>query len=177
MAKLKGKKNIGTKFFEWLFPFVDKYSPVDEALKLEKDKTMKELGVSAEVLIPYLEQARNEHKNLMTYAKLADSLDRWTSLIDQLQPVPGAENVVELAYKLPFLVWCYRNDHTEYFPRLLVEEGVEVIPVVGIIGDAIDILGNRYMSVAYDIVRQKAKERLLRERQDRGSLESLVKKV
>ena len=56
------KKSTARRFFDYIFPFLDRYDARREAEMLSKDERVAELGVAVDTLIPYLKNAEREKK-------------------------------------------------------------------------------------------------------------------
>ncbi len=164
MEKYYGRKKVAAKILDYVFPLLDTYNSFDESQKLAKE--FKE--DSRLTIAEYLDASAKKHRHLMNAAKFADSADRVTSLCGLvaesfLSPtfagalvVNGVEEGIELACKVPFFVYAFKADPIKAAYLLVQEIATSSIPVLGDLYD----LTNKYMEVAYQIVREDAKESL-----------------
>lgn len=126
-----------------------------------------------------LEESHNKYRNLVFLGQIADTADRFTSVIGGtietiasfFGVVPGfianaGEEVIELLIKAPFLAYLTKDNHRDKVYGLMAREVATVaLPVVG---DVYDVLTNKYVSTAYDVIREDARNRLAQ------SLEKIV---
>lgn len=166
---MSDKKKFGAKAAEYLIPLMYDYRAEDEAAVLAEDKTLKSLGVTDKDLIPYIERSYDQNKKLLSFAKVSDTFDRVTSLVD-FHPAPLGEGVWEMLIgKVMFIGYSMYNNRLRGVAGLGVGELLEFIPVLG---DVWDIATNRYMTVARETIRYQAKKQVLKERTAHKSLES-----
>lgn len=161
------------KAFDYVFPFADKYDSYKEAEKLMKYDEIKDLNLDISVIEDYIVGSYNNYKGMMTAAKFSDTADRVTSIGGIVFEgfalmlggvggfvANGGEELAEMAAKTPFLLSLYRNGLSHKIPGLLAREaGTAVVPILG---DVYDIATNKYISVAYEIIREDAKYNILR---------------
>ena len=156
---------------DYVIPFMNKYDVYAETDLLCKDPELSGIGASA--VLESVTNSYEKHRRLLTYAKIGDTADRVTSTIGvvletigvSLGVIPGfssnlVEEAVEMAAKIPAIAYLAKNPCTRSHAYNLI--GIEAMTaMVPIGGDVYDILTNRYMRAAYDVIRQEAKQELL----------------
>lgn len=154
------------KIANYLIPCSYKYNIEEEAKILEKE-TDKPFKICKRAIV----RSYDENKSFLTYAKLADTSDKVTSLvglgvesISSLFGVTGfltniGEESLEMIFKIPFLAKAYvENDTRSDAYGLMIREAITFGVPIG--GDLYDIATNIYMTKAKEIIRERVKREL-----------------
>ena len=167
---LEDKIGTGKKALGYVIPFLGKYDPIHEAAILYHDKEIRKLDITPTEISDCLQDTYKENKRLMTYAKLADSTDKITSLLGGAAKIAGiqfgflpgiivhlGEEGLEMLGKAPFL-YSVKNDNKKFWGLLTKEALTASVPVLG---DLYDFFSNTYVTTTKVIIREKAKEKLI----------------
>lgn len=160
----------------YIAPFINSYNSEEETDILVQDqdiqRLMQESGIKREELTTYLNNSRQQYKSLLNAAIFADTTDRLTSLagiIIETITAPGIappfafngiEETAEMVTKLPFYYLLNKTDKSKISPLLWTEFGTAIAPIAG---DVYDILTHKYMTTAKQVIREKAKEKILQD--------------
>ncbi len=161
----------------YVAPFINSYNPEEETDILVQDqdiqKLMQESGIKREQLTPYLIRSRQQYRSLLNTAIFADTTDRFTSVAGLiLESITGGpisppafgvnlpEETLEGLLKLPFYFTLRKADKSKIKPLLMTGIGTSAVPIAG---DFYDILTHKYMTTAKQVIREKAKEKIMQD--------------
>ena len=160
----------------YVAPFMNSYNAEEDTDILLQDqdiqKLMQDSGITREQLTPYLNSSRQQYRALLNTAVFADTTDRLSSLIGIIAEtitapgiappfaLNGIEETAEMLTKLPFYYLLNKTDKSKISPLLWTEFGTALTPIAG---DVYDILTHKYMVTAKQVIRERAKEKILQD--------------
>jgi hypothetical protein len=161
----------------YILPLFDSYDSLSEATKLwTQDEEVRALGMRPKEIAGYLQRAAHDHHALWNAARLADTMDRFTSIPGMIAEgigylagaAPGVaskviEESVEMLFKAPFFYLTFKDPATKHdaWSMLMYEGATSATPVIG---NAVETLLNMYMHNATRIITNYGRELLFNER-------------